>query len=242
MKYRMLMFVSFGIPLVFLFADVGLGIRKYVAPFESVFYSIDSVFVSSRNAMLSPFAWIKFQNDGARKLANLEEKYARLIVKYQEKEQAVQTNDKSGITRRLILSERPIVYAGTSDGVREGSAVVYEGVYVGKIIKSSQHISVIDLVSDLQGSLRVVQSGGKNEGILRKYQQTFKVEQLSWDVPIKEGDVFVTYGTSDGVPSSIPVCEVVKNMSNTSDPTQTVEVRLLYTPKHADIVELIQNN
>lgn len=242
MKHRLLLFVSFGIPLVLLFADLGIGIRRYVSPFEYILFSIDSVFVSSRESILYPFSWIQFQNDGARKLANLEEKYAQLLVKYQEKEQLSRAHEKNGVARRLVLSERPVVYAGTSDGVGEGSAVLYEGVYIGKVIQSSQHISVIDLVSDLQDTLRVVQSSGGNEGILRKYQQTFRVEQLSWDKLVKEGDIFVTYGTSHGIPSNIPVGEVIKNLSNTSDPTQTVEVRLLYTPKHADIVELIVNN
>lgn len=242
MKYRILLFVSFGLPLVLLFADVGLGIRRHTSFLESALFSIDSVFVSSKHVILSPFAFVRFQNDGARKLSNLEEKYANLLVKYQEKGEINQTGENQGVMRRLVLSERPVVYAGISDGINEGSAVLYEGVYVGRVVRSSQHISIIDLVSDLQGTLRVVQNGGNNEGILRKYQQTFRIEQLSWDVLVKEGDVFVTYGTTNGVPANIPVCEVIKSLGNTSDPTQTVEVRLLYMPKHADVVTLIQND
>lgn len=251
MKRNVLPIVVLLFPILVVLADISVGVRSLVDWAAYPVVRVDEAFVSLRNTSGQPYRWLMFQKNGARKLAELEERYARIIARQSqvlEEETLLAAFPEDApdaflryVSVRIVFTELPILYVGRADGVQEGAAVLDNGVFVGWVSYASRNLSTITLVSDMQYPLRVIGQKSGIEGILRKVDRGYVIEELSWDASVDTGEVFLTYGTSDGIPPMIPVAEVTKNESKASDPTQRVEAELLFTPKHGDAVLVMKN-
>lgn len=249
MRQKSVIVLFLCIPFFLFLGDVGFGVRKNFSLLERVANGLGQTSVSIAYRMKEPLRWIDFQRNGMRKLADLEEKYRDVVVLKQTQQERILYDacigvnkcfvpeaEKQYVAARLVLSQVPTVYVGTEDGIREGSVVIYKGVYVGRITKAENHIASVELLSGMTHVLRVVSKATNIEGVLTNVDGQFRIEQLGWDAKMEKGDIFVTYGSEGGIPPFIPIAEVTEILSQGSDPTQTVVVMPLYTPKHGDAV------
>ncbi len=103
------------------------------------------------------------------------------------------------------------VNRGTEDGVEEGMAVRTEAGLVGYVFGASSNYSIIDLI-DNPGTVISARVEGKYiEGTLEWYSSsTFKMNYVSKNSGVEEGDKIITSYFSSKYPEGIPIGEISK--------------------------------
>ena len=196
-----------------------------------------------RHAALTPFSWIEYSSKGVRRIAEMEHRYATLVVDQQRLGELERENQQleaqlafqaqAGVKylpSLLVLTEHASVPLGTREGISKGSAVISEGALVGVVDDAGFTYSKISLMQQLERKMRVKIDTTDIEGILTKENNELYIDFISSEHEIAISSTIVTIGELPGLPAELPIGTVTHIVSSSSDPVQKARVQLLIQP------------
>jgi rod shape-determining protein MreC len=115
--------------------------------------------------------------------------------------------------RAMVYSRYPLnfknelmVNAGTNDGVLVGSAAVFQGLFVGRVVAVGSNYATVQTVFDNNFKIPVRVSSGGYDGLLTGGSDPF-VASITKKSSIAAGDVIST--AAPGMPYALPIGEVM---------------------------------
>ena len=113
-----------------------------------------------------------------------------------------------------IFSHSLLLNAGHKVGIEKGNAVLFNGVFVGQVIRVGENSSRVLLISDVNSMIPVVVSNNRIPSILTGENLILpSLKFLPNNVKLKNGSVVQTSGHGGLLPSGLPIGTVVKNAS-----------------------------
>ncbi len=192
----------------------------------------DNKKLNYENFILNEF---KKENDDLRKLLNMKEKGIYDIVTGAE---------LIGIAAESY-SNLFIIDKGKNQGIQPGMIVInYDGL-VGKIIETTDKSSKVMPITDDRSSTSCV-IGRSGEQVILKGINTntngtnCKLDHITHDMDIVEGDDIITSNISDIYPAGIPVAKVKKVESEEGSLTKSVYAETMVRYKFLDKVLVIK--
>ena len=113
---------------------------------------------------------------------------------------------------------------GASDGVRPGMPVVAADGVVGKVIRTGQHFSDVQLLVDSDFHIDVLLQRTRVRGVMSGAERTHSKLQLHKRVEIRIGDTLITSGIVGGFPKGLPVGRVMRITYETENVAQAITV------------------
>src|SRR5262245_48993204 len=99
------------------------------------------------------------------------------------------------IGRDPARSETVTIDKGASHGIKPDSAVITPEGVVGRVIHTSKHFSIVQLIVDTQSAIGVMLETTRRQGILKGTGgRELAVDYIDDDNDLKEGDKFLTSG------------------------------------------------
>jgi len=135
-----------------------------------------------------------------------------------------------------------IINKGQEDHVYEGYPVIVDnGLIVGKIISSSDHMSTILLLTDQLSELAVsVLTSDKTTGLAQgEYGLSIKVSLIPQDLPIKEGDLMITSGQEKNIPRGLVLGKINRIISHENELFKTATISPLADYEEITIVSVV---
>ncbi len=119
---------------------------------------------------------------------------------------------------------------GSSDGIKEGMAVINNHGLIGKIVKVSKNTSTVKLLTDENMvnkiSVKIEYEDRFVYGLLTDYQDdTFIINGISNNINIDEGAKVTTSGLTDSFPSGVLIGFVSKVTTDNFDLAKTLKVK-----------------
>jgi rod shape-determining protein MreC len=114
---------------------------------------------------------------------------------------------------------------GASSGVEKGKAVLSEGYLVGIVQDVGADYSDVTLITDSRSLVAVVLQDSRGTGLLRGGLKGLIMEDIPLDIKTKNGEMVVTSGIGDGLPSGIAVGQVENIISSTSEIFQRATIK-----------------
>ncbi len=142
----------------------------------------------------------------------------------------------SGAMETLILNK------GSSQAVHKEMAALTPKGLAGKVIKTSRNFSQLLLPTDPNSNIPVVSYNNRSRAILTGQgpDSLPKLEYMTRDSPLSEGELLLTSGMGDVFPKGIPVARVVKVEQAEHSLFQEVRARLLTEFSRLEEVLLLQ--
>ena len=144
--------------------------------------------------------------------------------------------------RAMVYSRYPLnfknelfVDAGMDDGVATGSAVVYEGLLVGRVIQAWPHYAAVETVFDNNFRLPVRIGKGGYDGLLTGGSYPF-VASIAKNSPVAPGDVVMS--AAPGVPYAVPVGIVQATSTSPDNLFEQATIVFPYDINHVQTVLL----
>ena len=107
-----------------------------------------------------------------------------------------------------------LLNAGRKDGVEKGNAVLFNGVFIGQVIRVGENSSRVLLISDVNSMIPVVVSNSRIPSILTGENLILpSLKFLPNNVKLTRGSVVQTSGHGGLLPSGLPIGTVVQNAS-----------------------------
>lgn len=190
----------------------------------------------------SPIRWVKSGMDTQLRLADLEyrlektsidkARLAELEQKNLQLESMLQVStikNKATLVAELVREpNRLLITAGQRSQIHEGQFVTDQhGVLIGKLIKVGQYMSQVSTPGEPSFKLEVKTETGTAKGILEYVGSRLMLTSVLQTEPLAVGDILVTSGLHEAIPTRLVVAQVVKLSGNASDPTKGAEVVLL---------------
>ncbi|HUQ85754.1 MAG TPA: rod shape-determining protein MreC [Candidatus Limnocylindrales bacterium] len=183
------------------------------------------------------------ESSGIEKLRVENSKLISELVKQKElvrENQALrdQFQTSNPALRKLIPSkvigqkiDKIIIDKGFDDGVEKGDSVVYKDNLVGKISKSSAHISIVDLPMNKNIFFTAKILDSSTQGVVKGNENGIILDNVVLSEKIKKGEIVVTKGNIDeddkGFPPNLVVGKVVSVNKKASSLFQTAEIKSL---------------
>jgi rod shape-determining protein MreC len=143
--------------------------------------------------------------------------------------------DPTNFSQTLILN------AGENKGVKNGAAVLSQGVFIGKIVSVSSFTSQIMLVTDPQSNIDAQISSTGDNGIVRgSYGSGMVLDMISQNARINKGDEVATLGLTAQVPKGILMGTVGEFQSQKNDILQKATVIPSVDLKNLDFVSVVK--
>lgn len=132
---------------------------------------------------------------------------------------------------------------GTRDQVETGQAVVTnEGVFVGKILTASEHVSVLEVFTDPDA--RTATSPAQRQRLVGIVEGRGNGAALLTYIPpsevLKKDDLLVTAGTEEKVPANLPLGIINRVNGQPTDPFLTAAVEPLVGLDRLAIVSILR--
>lgn len=152
------------------------------------------------------------------RLKSLEEEneILRQYLKFSEEEKKpfvlASVISKGGITFDNLGSNL-IINKGLVDGIKEGAAVLdSQGVIIGKVAQIKNNFSEACLITSAECKIAAkLQNNDKTAGIIKgEYGLTIRMEFVPQTEEVKEGDIVVTSGLEQSIPSGLVIGKVTK--------------------------------
>lgn len=149
------------------------------------------------------------------------------------------------IVGRELSGQNDIYYIdkGRKDGIEEGMAVIIEdGIYIGKIIKTMQDQSQVELLlgKDSRTNVEVVESSEK--GIIKgEFGTSVVLDMIPQTTQLQSGDTIVTSGLSGKIPRGLLVGYVKDVMPSSDQLFQKASVILPANINKIRIVSVIKS-
>lgn len=113
---------------------------------------------------------------------------------------------------------------GKADGVRVGMPVVAADGVVGKVIRTGEHFSDVQLLVDSDFHIDVLLQRTRVRGVLSGAERTHCTLQLHKRVEIRIGDTLITSGIIGGFPKGLPVGRVMRITYESENVAQSITV------------------
>lgn len=124
-----------------------------------------------------------------------------------------------------------VINAGTKQGVILGQAVIYENNLVGKIKKTTQTLSEVQLLSDPDLTFTAEALSNQASGVIRGGQDQMVFGNVVLSETLEKGDMVVTKGDvsieGEGFPPNIIVGQITATEKRQSDLFQLAKVESL---------------
>ena len=174
------------------------------------------------SAELSRLKYLEEENQELRKLLeNSDRKLAKTII-----------------AAPIISFSQPAVSVGTTDGVREGSAVFFDGNLIGFLRDVNENFSRVELLNQMtdRGILVETESGVK--GLLKGDGRNILLTEVSSEATIELNQMVTTLG-QEGIDKGLYVGRI-RNLrnSNVAAATQVAELEQLINFYELSLVEV----
>lgn len=135
------------------------------------------------------------------------------------------------------LKNEILVDAGEKQGVKVGQTVVFQGLFLGKVINVFESSAVIQTIFDSRFALAAKIGDGAVDALLKGGDEP-KLTLVVKNAQIKEGES--VYSAANGVPYGLPIGHVREYRMKEGDPFGEVLLRLSYSPVEINIVEILK--
>lgn len=123
------------------------------------------------------------------------------------------------------FSQTVVIDIGADQGIKEGAAVLSEGVLVGRVSNVQSFTSSVMLVTDPQSKIDAQISSSGDNGILRgSYGSGMVLDMISQNASVVKGDEVVTFGLTGSVPKGLLIGTVGEFQSQKNDILQKVTI------------------
>jgi rod shape-determining protein MreC len=149
------------------------------------------------------------------------------------------------IGRDLNRANTLIIDKGRNEGLKNGDPVIIDnGILVGKVIDAKNDIAIILLLTDTLSNIAVsTLDSNKTIGVAKgEFGLSIKVELIPQDTAIKEGDVIVTSGLEQSIPTGLILGEVNRIISNENDLFKSVTINPLLDYEELTVLNVIITN
>lgn len=247
--FLIFLFLSF---LIFGLAKTGY-INGAVGLLETVILPVEKTFYSLKN--------IAFKDKSLEKLKELEGEniiLAKKLADFQNiikennalKDQFQTSNPKSTnlLPAKIVggTQEYLILDKGKKDNVKNGLAVVFKDNLVGKVVKVSEKVSRIDIVTNKDFSFRAETSETKAQGIIKGDGENQVLENVLLSEELKVSDLVLTKGDLDvkgiGFPQGLIVGKIISVDKKPSNLFQSAKVKSLINFNKLDMVFIVIKN
>ena len=112
---------------------------------------------------------------------------------------------------------------GRREGVEKGAAVVFENIFLGRVLKVEEFSSVVQLVSDPNSKILAKTDKGARGILVGSYQAGMQLTKVLGDAPLSSDDL-VLVQNQEGVPPNFLLGKVGKVFKDNSQLFQRAEV------------------
>ncbi len=206
-------------PVIYIFSSIGRSVKSFFTYFGSVHN------LNKQNALLTEqvrtlqqdninLQQYKVENDILKK-----ELSYRDVQKFELISGTVIASDPTGFSQTVIIN------IGSSEGVQQGSAVLAQGVLVGRVSSVDTFTSKVLLITDPQSTFQASIAGTSDNGIVRgSYGSGILLDTISQSVKVNKGDQVVTAGLNPDIPRGILIGSIGEVQSQKNDLLQNASV------------------
>lgn len=222
-------------PFVYILSGIGHSFTSFFSYFSSV------TKVKNDNAQLA---------DKVRTLQqeNIILQQFKLENEKLKKELGYRDNSKFSLIPGTVVGMDPTGYSqsvvlniGSSNGVRNGAAVLSEGVLIGKIISTESFTSKVLLITDPESNIDAqISPTGDNAIVRGSYGSGIIVDMVSQNVKLNKGDEVVTAGLNADLPKGILIGSIGELQSQKNDLLQKATVVSSTDLKNLNFVSVIK--
>jgi len=206
-------------PFVYVFRGAG----NFTRSFFGFFGSVSSL--TKQSAALSNEVRSLQEQNVALQQYQLENEILKKELNYRQSTNLdlvsadVIAKDPTGFSQTLTLD------IGANQGIKEGDAVLAQGVLVGKIIFLDQFTSKVLLITDPQSKIDAALAASGQTGVLEgSFGSGVVLSDVSQNVALNQGDAVVTAGLTDQIPKGILIGTIDTLQSKKQDLLQTAAV------------------
>jgi rod shape-determining protein MreC len=222
-------------PFVYVLKGVGNSFTSFFSYFSSVRR------INKENAVLEEKVRTLEQEKIILQQAKLENERLKKELDYREESPLefisvkVIGKDPTNFSKTLILN------AGENKGIKNGAAVLSQGIFVGKIVNVNSFTSQLMLVTDPQSNIDAQISSTGDNGIVRgSYGSGMVLDMISQNARINKGDEVVTLGLTARVPKGILMGTVGEFQSQKNDILQKATVVPSIDLENLDFVSVVR--
>lgn len=130
---------------------------------------------------------------------------------------------------------------GSKDGAARGQPIVYDGVLIGKIVKTQPTISIVAPLTSARMKTAAAFAGGeKTAGIIAgELNVGLTMALIPNDIALKEGMRVITSGLENSIPRGLVIGEVAHFESNSNTLFQTAAIKPAATISSGAVVSII---
>lgn len=206
-------------PFVYIFSGIGNSVKSFFGYFGSVRK------LNKENAQISEELHRLQQENIALEQYKVENQILKKELGYRETSPfqtisgTVIASDPTGFSQTITLN------IGSNEGVRLGSAVLAQGVFVGRVNNVETFTSKVLLITDPQSTIQAQISGTTDSGIVRgSYGSGILLDTISQSVQVNKGDQVITAGSGTDIPRNILIGTIGEVQSQKNDLLQKASV------------------
>ena len=146
--------------------------------------------------------------------------------------------------RAMVYSRYPLnfknelmVNAGTNNGVAIGSAVVFQGLLVGRVVAAEKNYATVQTVFDNNFKMPVRMGGGGYDGLLTGGSYPF-VASIAKNAHIGANNI--VYTAASGIPYALPIGEVQSTSTSADNLFQQATLVFPYDVNNIQTVLIAQ--
>ena len=133
-----------------------------------------------------------------------------------------------------VFAHSMLLNAGHLDGIEKGNAVLFNGIFIGQILKVGKNSSRVLLISDINSKIPIVVSNNRIPSILTGENLVLpSLQFLPNNVKIDDGSIVQTSGHGGLLPAGIPIGSTVNS------PTDKIYVRPAIDLNLIDYVQVL---
>ena len=133
-----------------------------------------------------------------------------------------------------VFAHSMLLNAGHLDGIEKGNAVLFNGIFIGQILKVGKNSSRVLLISDINSKIPIVVSNNRIPSILTGENLVLpSLQFLPKNVKIDDGSIVQTSGHGGLLPAGIPIGSTVNS------PTDKIYVRPAIDLNLIDYVQVL---
>ena len=133
-----------------------------------------------------------------------------------------------------VFAHSMLLNAGHLDGIEKGNAVLFNGIFIGQILKVGKNSSRVLLISDINSKIPIVVSNNRIPSILTGENLVLpSLQFLPNNVKIDDGSIVQTSGHGGLLPAGIPLGFTVNS------PTDKIYVRPAIDLNLIDYVQVL---
>ena len=133
-----------------------------------------------------------------------------------------------------VFAHSILLNAGHLDGIERGNAVLFNGIFIGQILKVGKNSSRVLLISDVNSKIPIVVSNNRIPSILTGENLVLpSLQFLPNNVKIDDGSIVQTSGHGGLLPAGIPIGFTVNS------PTDKIYVRPVIDLNLIDYVQVL---